>query len=125
MSETKLSITKEQAAAFASWKEQYVNKIDFAEGVLRQELGKKAKKTQLFLNFEEMKEIIEQLEVAEGSAKFSGEEITSDMRFGFQVSGYIHALFSTLFKEQGTKKVELGIRLLEEPTEKLSKIFNL
>ena len=71
------------------------------------------------------KETIEQLEISEGSAKFSGEEITSDMRFGFKVSGYIHALWNALFKEQGTKKVELGIRLFEEPAEKLSKIFNL
>ncbi|MCI9287228.1 MAG: hypothetical protein HFJ57_04560 [Clostridia bacterium] len=125
MSETKLSITKEQAEAFSIWKKQYVSKIDFAEEVLRQELGKKAKKVQLFRNFEEMKETIEQLEISEGSAKFSGEEITSDMRFGFKVSGYIHALWNALFKEQGTKKVELGIRLFEEPAEKLSKIFNL
>lgn len=125
MIETKLSITKEQAAAFASWKEQYVNEIDFAEGVLRQELGKKAKKTQLFRNFEEMKEIIKQLEVSEGSAKFSEKEITSDMRFGFKVSEYIHSLCSALFESQGAKKVALGMRLIEEPEEKLFKIFNL
>lgn len=125
MIETKLSITKEQAAAFASWKEQYVNEIDFAEGVLRQELGKKAKKTQLFRNFEEMKEIIKQLEVSEGSAKFLGEEITSDMRFGVKVSDYMHSLWVNLFEKQEPKKVAVGRRLAEIPQEKLYKIFAL
>lgn len=125
MIETKLSITKEQAEAFAIWKKQYVSEIDFAEGVLRQELGKKAKKTQLFRNFEEMKEIIEQLEVAEGSAKFLGEEIISDMRFGVKVSDYMHSLWVNLFEKQEPKKVAVGRRLAEIPQEKLYKIFAL
>lgn len=108
MSETKLSITKEQAEAFANWKAEYIDDINFAEAVLQQALGnKKCDETQMGKNLGKMKEIVATVEIEEGLAKFFAKEITSNMGFGAALYEYKTNLSKALWEQQD--KITVGM----------------
>ncbi len=125
MAETKLTITKEQAEAFANWKKEYRADIEFAKIILEQELGEQCSKSKLYAMLGSMEDIIKTLEVREGSASVYGKEIASDMQFGVEVARYFSRWTKTLSNYIEKVTPELLSRLFGERSEKMFEIFNL
>lgn len=125
MAEKKLTITKEQAEAFKNWKQEYRADIEFAKVILKQEIGDKRNKSDLFAMLGELSSEIGRIEVGEGSATTYGKEIVSDIQFGVELAKYHNNFTKVLTKHMKEVEPELLGRLFSEPGDKLFEIFNL
>ncbi len=120
---TNLSITKEQAEAFAKWKQKYTEKISFAIVVLREELGvEKYEESKLYMVMKNMKREVNALEITKGSAEIGGKKIVSDIEFGFVLTNYIDTIKEVFWAEYNDSDGVLPYSLFESMGE-LHKIF--
>lgn len=122
--ETRLSITKEQAEAFASWKKGYRERISLVKAVLRQELGvKKCENCKSYTAMNKMLAEIDSLEILEGSACIDGMDIESDFKFGFVLADYRTGVREAFWEDNTTVEATLPDIILERPMKQLGEIF--
>lgn len=123
MSETKLSITKEQAEAFAKWQFEYDREIFLVNAVLRQELTPKGcENCKLYKTMKAMGGKVMSLTIAEGAAQIDGDDIKSDLELGFALSRYMTSIEEAFNGNNYTEQVLID-RMLERPREQLEEIF--
>ena len=124
MAEKKLTITKEQAEAFAKWQEEYHTKIYLVRATLRQGLDtKKCESCTLYTAMNNMLEEIKSLKITEGSADINGIKIESDVRFGFVLSSYMNSIREAFWNGNNTVEATLVEIILEVPSKQFNKIF--
>lgn len=122
--ETKLSITQEQAEAFASWQKGYRERISLVKAALRQELGvKKCESCNSYIAMNKMLAEIDSLEILEGSANINGIDIESDFKFGFVFADYRTGVKEAFWEDNPTVEATLEDIMLERPMKQLGEIF--
>ncbi len=121
MAETKLTITKEQAEAFANWKKEYREDIRFAKMILKQELGDECGKSKLYAMLNCIGTAIRTMDIQEGLATVYQNGIVSDIQFGREFERYLNRISDNL-KEFSP---EIEDRLCDKHLSNALKIFNL
>lgn len=124
MSETKLSITKEQAEAFVKWRDEYGNRIMLVKVTLRQELSSEVcENSKTYTAMKAIWNKVLNLEIDEGAAKIDGVKIKSDLELGFILSRYITDI-EEVFNRYNITEPILFDSLVKKPCKQLEEIFS-